>query len=781
MGPTALELDKKRKSKGYFAHSLPGRPPEKWQPLSEHLLAVAKLSRRFAGEFGAGEWGYLAGLWHDLGKYSLAFQQYLDLAEKDYHFEESVGNGGISSGSLPHIDHTTAGAQYAVETAGLPGHLLAYIIAGHHSGLLNAISDGACLEKRLKKPVDPWEHGLEELPQVSIPTSFPPHLQKQFIGKAGDGRGLAFSVAFFTRMLFSCLVDADFLDTEAFLQPENSGSRNPWPLEVLVRLEEALDKYVASLPTVDTQVNRERRRVREACLDAASRSPGFFSLTVPTGGGKTLSSLAFALRHARLHGLRRVIYVIPFTSIIEQNAEVFRKVFQPLAEKGVPDPVLEHHSALDAGKESLLTRLAAENWDAPLVVTTSVQFYESLFSHRPGRCRKLHNLVRSVIILDEVQKIPVERLEPCIRALRELTAGYGASIVLCTATQPAIHRRSDFPIGIEDVHEIIPNPPSLYHALKRVDVDPLGTLTDEELADRLLAHEQVLCIVNTRRHARFLFEQLRKNDNLAASVLHLSAAMCPEHRSVVLNRIRKKLESGEPCRLISTQLVEAGVDLDFPVVYRSMAGLDSIAQAAGRCNRNGRLRRGRTFVFSSEHPGSESFLRNTVNATVQIIGGGGQGQLYEDLLSLESVEHYFKIYYWQQSDRWDKDGLLGEFLLVRNNRDLPFQFAFRTVGEKFKIIADTGETVLVPWGERGRDLCEQLRRIPPPHPRGLLRPLQRFGVQVWRRAYLSAVANGIIEVVHERYPVLVSSETNYDEHLGLLLEREDLDPETLLI
>jgi len=756
----------------YYAHTLPGKPPETWQLLEDHLRNVAHLAARFAKPFGAEEWGYIAGLWHDLGKCSRAFQRYLCLETgADYHVIESNETLTNVAGK---IDHTSAGARHAVEVAPALGHLLAYGIAGHHAGLHDAIADGACLEKRLKKRVEPWEHGPIQIKDSAIP-DVPRFLAEALDRRATHGDEVAFSFAFFVRMLFSCLVDADFLDTEAFMEPERARSRPRWPDNILETMEEALGRFVGSLEAIDgSPVAGRRREVREACLRAAGEPPGLFSLTVPTGGGKTLSSLAFALRHAREHGLERVVCVIPFTSIIEQNAEVFRSVFEPLVAGGMADPVLEHHSALDVGKETLESRLAAENWDAPLVVTTSVQLYESLFANRTSRCRKLHNLARSVIILDEAQKLPVDFLRPCLLAVRELAANYRSTVVLCTATQPAVTLRDDFPIGLEEVREIVPDPPALYRALKRVEVVDLGRQTDGELAGRITGHEQVLCIVNTRRHARELFESLGN----AEGTFHLSAAMCPEHRSVVLARVRRKLERGEPCRVISTQLVEAGVDVDFPVVYRSLAGLDSIAQAAGRCNRNGRLDRGTTFLFRSEHERSEAFLRDTANATVEILGGEDHQALYEDLLSLEAVEHYFRLYYWSQQDRWDSKKILSDLKLV-NSRELPFQFAYRSIAGRFRLIETHGETVIVPWGERGAVLVAELRDAWGLPDRSVLRALQRYTVQVPSRLYQRHLGSSI-ELVHDRYPVLASPELFYDERLGLVLDREEFETEVFM-
>ena len=491
-----------------------------------------------------------------------------------------------------------------------------------------------------------------------------------------EGRD-AFSVAFFVRMVFSCLVDADFLDTEQFMNPEQSAERPTWPSDVLTRMEACLDAHMTKLKSGSTPVNVERCKVREDCLAAAVQRPGLFSLTVPTGGGKTLSSLAFALRHAQRHGLRRVVYVVPFTTITEQIAEQFRHVMQPL---GDGDPVVEHHSNLDAGSETTASRLATENWDAPLVVTTAVQFYDSLFAARPSRCRKLHNLAKAVIVLDEAQTLPVDYLDPCLRVLRELTANYGSTAVLCTATQPAVQRRDDFGIGLDGVREIVPDPPRLYARLKRVDVEHLGQRNDASLAEDIMAHEQVLCIVNTRRHARTLSEAIGDRDH---QHFHLSALMCPQHRTTVLTEIKTTLTAKQPCRVISTQLIECGVDIDFPIVYRSLAGVDSIAQAAGRCNRNGVQKRGRTFVFRSEHEEAERYFADTANCAAQVL------PLHEDPLSLDAVEHYFRLYYWDQSARWDAKGILQEFHL-NQDRQFPFLFGFSTVAERFHLVDDTG-------------------------------------------------------------------------------------------
>jgi CRISPR-associated endonuclease/helicase Cas3 len=546
-------------SMGPYAHTRQGRPCEEWEDLSDHLGETARLAGQFASEFGAERWGYLAGLWHDIGKSSAAFQAYL-LASSD------VGDGIHESEMRGRVDHSTAGARHAVRL-GKGGRLLAYCIAGHHAGLPDDVGEMSSLTQRLVKDIDPL--GLVPPDFLNAPL---PALPKLKLPSRASYHRAGFALAFYTRMLFSCLVDADFLCTESFMSPERSELRDG----VRATCEQLLDRLNQHLAdkqrnAEDTPVNRQRRAVLDSCREKARLDPGFFSLHVPTGGGKTLSSLAFALTHAVLHDKRRVVYAIPFTSIIEQTADVFREALGELH-----DELLEHHSSLepdDPSRQSDRTRLAAENFDATVIVTTNVQLFESLFSCRTSRCRKLHRLAQSVIILDEVQTLPVSLLAPTLAALQELVNNYGASVVLCSATQPAIEKRVDFSIGLDGVRPIIDEPKSLHGALRRTAVERLGAISNEELVDRLRRDTQVLCIVNSRRHAADLFGAL--DDRRA---FHLSASMCAAHRANVVEKIRRRLgpEVGAACQVISTQVIEAGVDVDFPAVFRAEAGLDSI-------------------------------------------------------------------------------------------------------------------------------------------------------------------------------------------------------------
>jgi CRISPR-associated endonuclease/helicase Cas3 len=747
----------------YYAHGVEGRPPAEWEPLYDHLKLVAGGgdtlgASDFAEAFGAADWGHLLGLWHDLGKYSRDFQEYLRAV---------AAPGG---GSAARVDHSSCGAQHAATLfPDLVGRLLAYCIAGHHGGLPDYIGGSSGLEARLTKRVCDYSAAPNELSQKRE-LAKPPQTWDH------DGQARAFQLSIFCRMLFSCLVDADFLATESFMRPDQAaGRRQAQP--ALAELALVLDEYLASkeASSPDTPVNHSRREVLRACRAAASLPSGFFSLTVPTGGGKTLSSLAFALAHARQHGLRRVIYAIPFTSIIEQNAEVFRAAFG----RAGRHVVLEHHSnfeppkTADAPEDEAQTpwhRLAAENWDTPLVVTTNVQFFESLFACKPSRCRKLHRIARSVIILDECQTLPVTLLKPTLRMLDELCRNYGCTVVLCSATQPAVQHRDDFRIGLTGVREIVSEPLRLYESLRRVEVERLGELDDAGVIDRLRQHEQVLCVVNTRGHAARLFTALRASPEGSAGVFHLSAQMCAAHRTDVLARIRKRLDPDNPrlCQVVSTQLIEAGVDVDFPVVFRAMTGLDSVAQAAGRCNREGRLQRGKVFVFDTDvDPRGDLRSRRQIAAEV--------APLHDDLLGLDALEHFFRLNYWSRKDDWDQQDILGAF---KASAGLCFQF--RAAAEKYRLIPDTQKPVIVPYGRHGRRVIAQLSRLTQPPGRTFDRRLQRYTVGVYEQQFNQLRDNQSVALYHERFWVL-ENENAYHRDLGLLTDTAGFNPAHLLI
>jgi CRISPR-associated endonuclease/helicase Cas3 len=719
------------------------------EPNHGHLNKVAWWTAKFASEMfapdspeakSAWDWGYLAGLWHDLGKFAPIWQTYLK-SKVDPHTDDVSGK----------VDHSTAGAQHSFKHSPF-GPILSYLIAGHHSGLLDAsAADGvsASLESRMKKAIETWS--AQEITDSSSKLP-PPPLNPGFPDPAHQ-------VAVFARMAFSALVDADFLATESFMSPLAADDRSNWPDDILVRMADTLDRHIAAFNPPDSQVNQQRKLILESCRNAAANPPGLFTLSVPTGGGKTLSSLAFALRHAQENGLRRVIYVIPFTTIIEQNADVFRRAFADLIVEFGHSPIIEHHSNLDPKKDTTLNRLASENWDAPLIITTNVQFFESLFAARTSQCRKLHRIARSVVIFDEAQTLPVSFLKPCLSALRTLLHDYGSTLVLCTATQPAITYRDDFKIGLPAATEIIPDVPKLFDVLTRTTVTHIpGKLSDADLLARLTLHERSLLIVNTRRHASELFTSLGD----AEGNFHLSAQMCPEHRSATIREIRCRLANGSPCRVISTQLIEAGVDLDFPVVYRSLAGLDSIAQAAGRCNREGLLEsHGQVFVFESELPIPAGHLRQTADTARPLLSS-------PDLLSPDTIRTYFENHYWKRSGEWDARQILDEFTLPN---DL-LGFNFRTVAEKFRLIDQEMPSVLVPHGDEHACITNALRFGPFPG-REIIRKAQRLVVQLHPNTFSKLLSSGAIRPIDDeaRFHELTDPRL-YHPKLGLLTDPE---------
>jgi CRISPR-associated endonuclease/helicase Cas3 len=473
--------------------------------------------------------------------------------------------------------------------------------------------------------------------------------------------------------------------------------------------------------------------------------------------------MAFALRHAVKHGKHRILYVIPYTSIIEQTADQFRRIFG--------DAVVEHHSNLDAAdeaKETPRSRLACENWDAPVVVTTSVQFFESLFASRTSRCRKLHNIVGSVVVLDEVQLLPPEFLNPILCALKELVARYGVTLLLSTATQPALgeRRTPSFHFdGLPNAREIVEDPMKLHEELKRVDVVVPSSLTEplswEDLAGELRQHESVLCIVNRRDDARILWQLMPEG------TFHLSALMCGAHRSAKIAEIKGRLKEGLPTRVVSTQLVEAGVDVDFPVVYRAMAGLDSIAQAAGRCNREGLRDRGTVVVFVPPSKTPTGVLRQAEGLGRQLLAEG-----VPDPLAPERFERFFRELYWMQGDRLDKHRILEEL------RDSECRFAFRTAARKMRLIDESAYAPVVVLYGKGAKLAGLLESQGPE--RWLLRRLQRYVVNLPRRVHRRLVEDSAIREVHPDLFVQGHGAL-YDDRLGFCADRSIVyEPDDLM-
>ena len=725
---------------GFFAHTKPGRPVEEWEPLEEHLGRVAQLAGDFASEFGAADWARLAGLWHDLGKYRESFQRYLRKAG-------GASEGDASEECAPgRVDHSTVGAIHALRALGPLGKAVGYLIAGHHAGLPDAVGDGRSLGSRLdqKELLEDWR--VEIIPPKvltqALPNTKPP---------SKDSR----EAHLWLRLLFSCLTDADFLATEGFMNPEQGAKRaQDYPgLEAL--LERFGSHLKTKFPSPATELARLRADVLNACVVGATQKPGLFTLTVPTGGGKTLSSMAFALNHAKAWGKRRVIYAIPYTSIIEQTADVFREIFG--------ECVIEHHSNLDPDdpeRDSLRRRLAAENWDAPIIVTTNVQLFESLFAARTSRCRKLHNIVNSVVVLDEAQLLPPDFLDPIRHCIRALAKDYGVSFVISTATQPAL--------GFDEARELAPDPAELDRRLRRVRYEwPISTepRTWESVASEIAPFEQVLCVVNRRDDARALYELMRHEDG----AVHLSALMCGAHRTEKIATIKERLKSKSPVRLVSTQLIEAGVDIDFPVVYRAFAGLDSIAQAAGRCNREARLSGlGRVVVFNAPTRSPPGLLRKAESKARELLSGRES-----DCLDLSLFSKYFDLLYRQGVNSLDKHAILG--LLGTDSNRMDFQF--RTAAELFRLVDESGYwPILVDWG-KGPELIEELRRWGPERLR--MRRVQQLLVNVPARQLRRLQASGDVE---EILPGLfgVATPGLYDAALGLRTDGREYEPGELI-
>ncbi|ARN56657.1 CRISPR-associated helicase/endonuclease Cas3 [Sedimentisphaera salicampi] len=734
-------------AKKYYAHSKPvnlidNKSRENWHLLKDHLQSVAEISSSFASEFNCSNWGYLIGLLHDTGKYSKEFQDYL------LKSSQSPPNKKPSI----KVDHSTAGGQYVSGIDPQIGKLLAYCICGHHSGLPDGLSsESSCLNERLKKEVPEYHHADTIKSNLDLPKNPPFPIST-------DRAGI--QLFFLIKMLFSSLVDADFLDSENFFDYKRTSLRgsNHTLRDLHHALSNNMDAMLSNVP--DTNINKIRKDILKDCIEASSLPPGLFSLTVPTGGGKTLSSMRFALEHAIKNKKERIIYVIPYTNIIEQNAEVFREFLHP-------DAVIEHHSNFeydDNDFEYNKAKLASENWDWPVIITTSVQFYESLFSNKTSKNRKLHNIVNSVIILDEVQKIPLEYLIPCIESLRELSQSYNCTTVLCSATQPAIIKRNDFPQGLENVREIAKSPNQLAEKLKRVQAKYLGVRNEEEIAEELSNASQGLCIVNTKKTAAEIFRLLPQENSY-----HLSTNMYPAHRRKVLEEIKGRLNNHEACLLVSTQLVEAGVDIDFPVVYRAMAGLDSIAQAAGRCNREGRLDWGKLFIFEPENGCPPGFLTQSANETVTILNTSKK-----EILDLSNIEEYFKNLYWISEEQLDKEGIVKEIEESKQNLNFPF----KKVSENFKLIKDDTKPLIIQRDKEAKKLISEVNEFA--NLRKISRQLQKYTVQVHQSNWAKLFEYGAIEIVQDTFPVLIRDEL-YDEKIGLNLDNLEIDAGKLIV
>jgi CRISPR-associated endonuclease/helicase Cas3 len=692
-----------------YAHSGNEADRSDWQLLSDHLEATAILAGSRAAPLGLRSAATLAGRLHDLGKVDPEFDRVL-------------------RGDKIRVDHSTAGAKVLMDQAA-PGlkpvaEVLAYAILGHHAGLPDKRNPTAsCLTQRLAdfRGHDPAAPAVTDAELVAIGQE----LQKL----CRPGSGFDLSVA--ARMIFSCLVDADYRDTETYYDRLEGRERpRDWPAlaDLLPRLTTAFDAHMAGF-TTDSDVNRLRANILTHVREQSSQAPGLFTLTVPTGGGKTLASMGFALDHARMQGHRRIIYAIPYTSIIDQTAAIFRDLFGA-------DVVLEHHSQIDTdnpgqeGRDKL--RLAMEDWAVPIVVTTNVQLFESLFAARPSRARKLHNIAGSVIVLDEAQCLPRKLLLPVLRMIDTLAGQYGCSVVLCTATQPAFdnrHLKHGLPLA---GRELAPDPEELARRLRRARIVRGGDMDDIALIAALRDTPQGLVIVNSRAHALDLFRAATGAG--LEGLIHLTTRQYPAHRRRIIDEVGRRLKAGEPCRLVATSLVEAGVDLDFPKAWRAEAGLDSVIQAAGRVNREGRrsLEDSLITVFSATAHAAPADVRLLAEDMRRIAGR------QTDLLAPEAISDWFGEVYWRSGP--DRLGLkLADCMKVTalDGTDFPF----RTLAEEFRMIDSPMVPVIVPRDEEAQTWVAKLG-LEQISSGAIARALQRHIVQIPAKARGLLVANG---------------------------------------
>ncbi len=716
--------------------------------LEEHLREVAKLSGQFSSKFGAESFGYLIGLWHDLGKYKQDFQERIKL--KSGYDEEAHLEGKTAKS----VKHAASGAIHCLnkfKQSELLKKFIALPILCHHSGLKNYGVD-VDIQISEEKEINLLSNTISQIPAEILEGSKLKPLTQSFLDES-----------LFIRMLFSALIDSDRLDTEKFMNPEKFQERYSIHIS-LEELNQKLDLHLEDKQknSEPTKVNLLRKRILQEVESKAKLTSGFYTLTVPTGGGKTLTSLSFALKHCLENQKDRIIYAVPYLSIIEQTAKIFKDI---LGE----DSVLEHHSSIDISKEkeNFRNRLLAENWNHPLIVTTNVQLFESLFSARTTKIRKLHNLSNSVIILDEAQMIPPDFLQPIVKALKELVKCYNVTIILCTATQPTLSSINSMNFkfdGIDNAIELAPTPEELFQDLKRVTIHKPQEqkLNFEDIAQRINRHEQVLTIVNRKDDANEIFKQLIGNK------YYLTTNLCAEHRRDILKKVKSHLKNKEQVYLVSTQLIEAGVDIDFPIVFRAMTGLDSIAQAAGRCNREGKLKDnndkeifGEVFLFHPEKRSPAGHLLQTEEAGKACLGD------FEELIHPDAFKQYFNELFWVKKEKGlDKHGIEG----------LKQTLYFEEIDEKFKLINEDTRSVIMPYKE-GKEIIltlEQMKNNKEFLDYKVIQRAQKFFVNIPIEKYGKLLNQGIISEI-ESVISFLNYEKFYSDSLGFIesLNAED--------
>lgn len=811
---------------------------DQWQPLSTHLTGVAALAKTFADKLGLARLGELLGLLHDLGKFSQEFQTYLKSAVGELNPDED--EDWVDAASLKgKVDHSTAGAQLAWQAlagqspaARAAGQLVSLCVASHHSGLIDCIAadearfgeDG--FTKRMGK-LDAKAH-LAEVRQSAdrhvldrcTALLRDPALVSDItrvlsaIGRVNGaikdvGPQVTFQqLGLLVRFVFSCLIDADRIDTADFEHPGAARFRPIGNYAGWLNLIDRFERHLEAMPTT-FPIDSLRRDISSQCLQAASRPRGIYTLTVPTGGGKTLASLRFAMHHAHRRQLNRIIYVIPFTSIIDQNADVVRAILEPasaVADRG--RIVLEHHSSVTPEQQTWREKMLCENWDAPVVYTTMVQFLESLFGAGTRGARRMHQLANAVLIFDEVQTLPIKCVHIFNNAVNFLAEQCNTTVVLCTATQPLLHtvRPDRGAIRLADDHEMMPDVRGLFERLKRVEVRDRrrpGGWSPADIAQlalgEVLRTESCLLIVNTKAAARQLFALVHESLPEDA-VCHLSTDMCPAHRRQELAKVRRRLAEGQPVLCISTQLIEAGVDVDFCVVIRFMAGLDSIAQAAGRCNRNGRAEHGVVYVVNPTdealgHLPDISIGRDKAERVLDDFKRDPQ-QYHENLIGPEALNHYYHHYFFERQEEMcysvaahdigHSDSLLE--LLSTNAQSvaehrgrfktvpaLPFRQAFMTAANAFKAIDAPTQGVVVPYDDAGRELIAALcAAFDIEREFELLRTAQQYTVNVFPHVLQSLRKAGAVHEVKPDTRILCLDQRYYSARFGLSTEPVNL-------
>lgn len=701
----------------YIAHKR-GESDNEVQLLLEHLKNVSELSKKFAECLNLSEYAEIIGMLHDIGKYSNRFQQRIN------------GNDRIK------VDHSTCGAQEAVKRKLT---MASFCIAGHHGGIPDIghrgdIDTDSTLTGRLKRNTENYSAWVNEVES----SKFKP------ISESFTNDRIPYT--FILRFLFSCLVDADYLDTENFMSNGAVSRDSGDELSFLLSL---LNNHIEKWHNPSGKLNILRTQMLNECIKAGqNNSEKLFTLTVPTGGGKTISSMAFAINYAVKRRKKRIIYVIPYTSIIEQNAEVFRKIF------GIKN-VLENHSNVDLNNLDDETKvqmmLAAENWDSPIVVTTAVQFFESMFSNKPSKCRKIHNIADSVVIFDEAQMLPLDYLLPCATAIRQLADNYNSAVVLCTATQPnfqSILNLTDKK-NESQLTEICNSAENMTDDFRRVNFKYEGKLEDDEIALELKQCNQVLCIVNKKAHAQKIYSMIGESDEN----FHLSTYMYPAHRQKVLKKIKQRLDENKPCRVISTSLIEAGVDIDFPTVYRAISGIDSILQAGGRCNRENKRNSSECIVHIFNTDEVLSYQQTNTDAAMEVI------KKYGDKIYLpDAIKMYFdNLYYYRDIDKthkvFDKKDIINGLINLE----------FESVAQKFKIIENDTKSLYICTEENKKEI-DDLRRGN--YSKELFRNLQQYVVNLYERDFDRLNEVCAVEYVDNSFYVLTDSKY-YSEKSGI--------------